>query len=63
MTRLLGRWPTPATCWRPWPPGPPRTFLALNGAADRILPIDGLHDAYAVARPAYDAAGSTERLS
>jgi fermentation-respiration switch protein FrsA (DUF1100 family) len=40
----------------------PRPFLALNGAADRIFPIDGLHDAYAVARPAYAAAGSAERL-
>jgi dienelactone hydrolase len=40
----------------------PRAFLALNGAADRIFPIDGLHDSYAVARPAYAAAGGAERL-
>jgi dienelactone hydrolase len=40
----------------------PRPFLALNGVADRIFPIDGLHDSYAVARPAYAAAGSAERL-
>jgi dienelactone hydrolase len=40
----------------------PRAFLALNGAADRIFPIDGLEDSYAVARPAYEAAGCPERL-
>ena len=40
----------------------PRAFLALNGAADRIFPIDGLHDSYAVARPAYEAAGAADRL-
>jgi dienelactone hydrolase len=40
----------------------PRAFLALNGEADRIFPIDGLHDSYAVARPAYAAAGAAERL-
>ena len=40
----------------------PRAFLALNGAADRIFPVDGLHDTYAVARPAYAAAGCAERL-
>lgn len=40
----------------------PRPFLALNGAADRIFPIDGLEDSYAVARPAYEAAGGPERL-
>jgi dienelactone hydrolase len=41
----------------------PRAFLALNGAADRIFPIDGLHDSYAVARKAYAAAGCAERLA
>ena len=41
----------------------PRAFLALNGAADRIFPVDGLHDAYAVARPAYAAAGHGGRLA
>jgi dienelactone hydrolase len=40
----------------------PRAFLALNGATDRIFPIDGLEASYAVARPAYDAAGCPERL-
>ena len=40
----------------------PRAFLALNGAADRIFPVDGVHDSYAVARPAYAAAGCAERL-
>jgi len=40
----------------------PRAFLALNGATDRIFPIDGVHDSYAVARPAYAAAGAEARL-
>jgi dienelactone hydrolase len=40
----------------------PRAFLALNGAADRIFPIDGLHDSFAVAGASYVAAGCTERL-
>jgi dienelactone hydrolase len=40
----------------------PRAFLALNGAADRIFPVDGVHDSFAVARPAYAAAGCPERL-
>jgi dienelactone hydrolase len=41
----------------------PRAFLALNGATDRIFPIDGLHDSYAVAREAYADAGCAERLN
>jgi dienelactone hydrolase len=40
----------------------PRAFLALNGATDRIFPIDGVHDSYAVARPAYAAIGAEARL-
>jgi dienelactone hydrolase len=40
----------------------PRAFLALNGERDRIFPIDGLHDSYAVARPVYAAAGAADRL-
>lgn len=40
----------------------PRAFLALNGADDRIFPIDGLHDSYAVARTAYVTAGCVEHL-
>src|SRR4051794_1608715 len=40
----------------------PRAFLALNGAADRIFPVDGLHESFAVARAAYDMAGHGERL-
>lgn len=40
----------------------PRAFLALNGESDRIFPIDGLHDSYAVAGRAYAAAGVSERL-
>jgi dienelactone hydrolase len=40
----------------------PRAFLALNGATDRIFPIDGLDASYAVARRAYAAAGCEERL-
>ena len=40
----------------------PRAFLALNGESDRIFPIDGLHDSFATARPAYAAAGVPERL-
>jgi dienelactone hydrolase len=40
----------------------PRAFLALNGESDGIFPIDGLHDSYAVARPAYEAEGVSERL-
>jgi len=41
----------------------PRAFLALNGADDRIFPIDGLHDSYARARTAYVTAGCAERLA
>ncbi|MCC6180123.1 MAG: dienelactone hydrolase family protein [Chloroflexi bacterium] len=40
----------------------PRAFLALNGADDRIFPIDGMHESYAIARSAYAAAGHSERL-
>ena len=40
----------------------PRSFLALNGATDRIFPIDGLYASFDVARPAYAAAGCGERL-
>jgi dienelactone hydrolase len=40
----------------------PRAFLAVNGAADRIFPVDGLHDSFAVARTAYADAGCAERL-
>ncbi|MFN8632805.1 MAG: dienelactone hydrolase family protein [Chloroflexota bacterium] len=40
----------------------PRAFLALNGATDRIFPVDGVEESYQVARRAYDAAGCTERL-
>jgi dienelactone hydrolase len=40
----------------------PRAFLALNGADDRIFPIDGLHESYAVAREAYAAADCADRL-
>jgi dienelactone hydrolase len=40
----------------------PRAFLALNGAADRIFPVDGLHDSFAIARPTYAAGGVEDRL-
>lgn len=40
----------------------PRPFLALNGATDRIFPIDGLHASFDAARPAYAAGGRGERL-
>jgi hypothetical protein len=40
----------------------PRAFLALNGEADRIFPIDGLHTTYAVACPAYESAGAADRV-
>jgi dienelactone hydrolase len=40
----------------------PRAFLALNGASDRIFPVDGLHASHAVARATYEAAGAAERL-
>jgi hypothetical protein len=41
----------------------PRPFLALNGAGERIFPIDGLHDSFAVVRQAYAASGNGERLA
>jgi dienelactone hydrolase len=41
----------------------PRAFLALNGADDRIFPIDGLHDSFGIARKTYVAAGCAERLA
>jgi dienelactone hydrolase len=40
----------------------PRAFLALNGATDRIFPVDGVHQSFEVARPAYATAGCPERL-
>lgn len=40
----------------------PRSFLAVNGASDRIFPIDGVEDSFAVARRAYAAAGCAECL-
>lgn len=40
----------------------PRAFLALNGATDRIFPVDGVEESFETARRAYDAAGCPECL-
>jgi dienelactone hydrolase len=41
----------------------PCAFLAFNGEDDRIFPIDGVHETFAVARRAYEAMGVGERLA
>jgi dienelactone hydrolase len=40
----------------------PRAFLALNGEADRIFPVDGLRASFETARAAYESVGVPERL-
>jgi hypothetical protein len=39
-----------------------RAFLPLSSATDRIFPVDGVEDSFALARPAYAAADCAERL-
>ncbi|HEU5314863.1 MAG TPA: prolyl oligopeptidase family serine peptidase [Chloroflexota bacterium] len=41
----------------------PCAFLAFNGEADRIFPIDGVHETFAVARGAYEAVDAGDRLA
>ena len=49
-------------CGRPPRRGGAAGLSGPQREADRIFPIDGLHDSFAVARPAYAAAGAAERL-
>src|SRR5581483_11054798 len=44
-----------------WGEVAPRAFLALNGAADRIFPIDGVRDSYEIARRVYETQGAGDR--
>lgn len=41
----------------------PCAFLAFNGEADRIFPIDGVQETFTVARKVYEAQGVGDRLA